>query len=220
MGYAKRILKERSETRELLGLPPLRAISPLAGVTRVKGISPRIYIVNGVDNLKALARKVATAYFCECGTLYAWFGAPDPRPECPGCRILQHGKLMILKSQTIVDAENERIAEYKAKNAYNYKDGVYVDVSLRNGHMVLGFAIVEDEHGKFVSCSSENQADTSAAETEAAMIAQAEWPHLRVFCDHRETCDKVGCNYISRKDNALAHKVARDRINFKGWITA
>ncbi len=185
----------------------------------MKGTYPTVYVVRDRESLSQLFGYVRFAYSCACGTLYAWRQHPDRgvdwRPLCPSCIDLADGELFIRRSK-FAWADANKLAD--GMNAMGKEDGVYVDVSCRDLHMTLGFVIVKDERAKFLSCSASNHTNTAAAECEAVLLAEFHWPDIRVFCDHKETCERTGAVYIDRKRNNLAHRVARERINFKGWI--
>lgn len=203
MSYSKNVLNDSGKTIGWLHPEP---------IYRVRGSEQRVYLVRSQVDLKGLPRKAATAYHCPCGSLFAWMGDPRNQPDCPSCKERKEGgKLYILKNyKDIADME----AAYRAKNAYGYQNGVYVDVALRNGKLVLGFAAVRDEQAKFFSCGSVYDTNTAAAETEACRLAKKMWPDLPVNCDHLASCVETGAFYIKREKNKLAHKVARSRINF------
>ncbi len=177
-----------------------------------------MYIVRDRQSLSRLLGKVRFACQCKCGSILAWCQHPGHnstwRPLCPNCIDVVTGDLFIRRSHFAwTDITN--LSSY---NAMGREDGVYVDVSLRGEHMTIGFAVVKDEKAQYLSFSASNHTNTSTAEHEAVLLAQHYWPDAVVFCDHQETCRKTGAVYINRARNDLAHRIARERINFKGWV--
>lgn len=95
-----------------------------------------------------------------------------------------------------------------------YAEGVYVDISYRDGEMVLGFVVIEaGKTTKFSRPSACNQ--TAAAEEQAIQIAQKMFPGKTVYSDHIESAKRTGATYIPREKNKLAHNTAKFRYNFE-----
>lgn len=194
-------------------------MEPVHPIERIKGSYPATYRVNRRESLCKLPRVAVRAFFCSCGAIYAWRLPKDEkekewRPLCPKCVQLAPGELMIRAGSRwrLSDVPEGWI------NAPGIEDGVYVDVSLRDKHMTLGFAVVQNERARFLSCSASNHVSTACAEHEAVLLAQRHWPGLNVYCDFMRVCNLTGATYIDRRRNHLAHRVARQRINFKGWL--
>lgn len=95
-----------------------------------------------------------------------------------------------------------------------YADGVYVDASVRNHVVYLGFAVVSGERMTFLSTTGSSPPPrTDLAEREAVWIARQLWPEAIVFCDYRDACVE-GATYVPRARNTQAHQAARSRKGF------
>ena len=99
-------------------------------------------------------------------------------------------------------------------NIYEYiEDGIYVDVSEREGSMILGF--VGLRKGIVSRWSTESkELYPYLCECEAIQIAKVFADDLAVFCDCQNAASAEGVFYIPRQRNGLAHRTARLKKNF------
>lgn len=96
-----------------------------------------------------------------------------------------------------------------------YLDGVYTDVSSRNGVLIMAFTHVRARNIRVFTTRSFAAFDaTTQAEKEAVQIALNLFPGEPVYTDCRDAAFVPGATLIQRSRNP-AHMAARTRKNYR-----